>query len=578
MKTLRSGNFIASVLTFIIGCDLVSLGWLRPNWIHEIWSPFTLFILLVTLAYWLNLLFINLQDLPIYKAEFWKKRVVGILICITLTLLVTIGIEPEYRVLSDETNLIAVSKSIALNHSIENVTMGKWYYHQFHSISGELPKRPPLFSFLLACIHIVLGYNPNHAFLLNSIVLFFLISLIYGVFNHFLNGQDSFFSILIVLGQPIITLCARCAGFDLLAVTCLIGNLYTFYNFILYPKDKKLKLIWISTILIAYTRYEYILISFIFHVILLAFVYFFWKSDKNFSWLYSITPILYAPLLWQQGLSQGSYAEGSEYLFHIKDFLPHLLELIKAQISLNSPALPYIKLANWIGCLSLLIWLLWLIRRLLFIKSINQLSKKLALIVTLLIGLLMTTILTGLYLSHYFGHYTHPASARFFLLFTITISLMPLFLKIFITFPSSWILWYATFIFLVGYPLAMKNSFFITLTEVRKDIYVQEFLSSLDSQDFLLITSRPGQYTIYDYGSINFDYANHHINDLENELSRGLYSEIFVVQNYEYSTDQVITSDQLNKNIDLQLVKKVQLTEQEYIQVSKIKEFVKPDL
>lgn len=571
MEILRSWQIIRSLLIVLVSLNVLTIGLVRPEWIAGVWSPLTLAVLWVAVSGWLCLLWCNYKSLPIMTSQFWQDRWIDILIPLGLTLMVVLSIEAGYLVLSDETNLIAVSKSIALNHTIENVTQGKWYYYQFHPLIQEIPKRPPLFSFLLAGFHIILGYSATHAFLFNAIVLFFLLLLVFNLFKDLLGHKDAISATLILLGQPIVVLCATCAGFDLFAVTSLLWSLYFLYRVLSQPTENNFQFMWLSSILLAYTRYEYILVSFIFHIILLAISYYWSKLNQFRHWLYSLTPILYTPLLWQQALSQGSYTEGSDHLFQVQNLLPHFLELMNAQVSLDqSPKLPYNVLGNWVGLLSLVIWLIWLAQHIKSPDRRRDLQRKSRLIFILIVGLSVTMILTVLYLSHYFGHYTHPASARFFLLLTIILALMPIWLRVFIDFRSTLLIFYATFIFFTGYSIAVKNDFFITLNEIRKDLYIREFLASISSRDFLLITSRPGQYTIYDYGAIDFNYANQHIDALENELSRNLYSQIFVVQNYEYATEEPIRVDDLDERLTLSPLAQGQLTAEEYIKISRV--------
>ncbi len=64
--------------------------------------------------------------------------------CSVYYVVVTLSVKPGYRVLSDESNLIAVSRSMAFDKKVYNTTMSQWGSEGFIDLENLLPTRPLL--------------------------------------------------------------------------------------------------------------------------------------------------------------------------------------------------------------------------------------------------------------------------------------------------------------------------------------------------------------------------------------------------------------------------------------------------
>ena len=59
-----------------------------------------------------------------------------------------------YKTLSDETNLLSISRSLLIEKRAYNVTEGLYYYNNFQALKHGIPKRPLLHPYLVQWIHL----------------------------------------------------------------------------------------------------------------------------------------------------------------------------------------------------------------------------------------------------------------------------------------------------------------------------------------------------------------------------------------------------------------------------------------
>jgi hypothetical protein len=172
--------------------------------------------------------------------NFIKEYWIGITVALFLVGLIFLSVKPGFRVLSDETNLVAISKSMAFNKTVYNTTMGKSNHDIYWPINNEIPKRPLMFPFGVHTLHVFLGYSYYNAFIFNGIVLWLLLIALFVVAKKFKDNLYGIGIIFIVISQPIITINATSAGFDLFSTFFLWIVLLLF--FYLFTKPNKFKL------------------------------------------------------------------------------------------------------------------------------------------------------------------------------------------------------------------------------------------------------------------------------------------------------------------------------------------------
>ena len=488
---------------------------------------------------------------------FIKKSSPCLLICLALTFFVFKSVEVKFKTLSDETNLLAKSRTLAFEKKPLNMTEAKNYFESTHPLNYELPKRPLLFPFAASILHNLLGYHPSNVFILNFLTLFAFLSLMTLSGSLFLPAAAALSIPLWVLSQPILSIFACSGGFDLFSMAFFFISMGLLFLFLNKPDPLHWECLWLALILYAHTRYESILLTVLILPILLG-----WKFIP-FSLLKSsislpLTPFLIAPLIWQRMLRTDVYEnpEGIP-LFSTDHFFTHLKEFILSQ-SLFDFTLPYNPFLFYIGIILLPLF---------FCKrhAFSGPAKRFLLLFAIFFFFLYT-----LYLSHFFGHYSHPSSARFFLIYAATAALAPFCLFIFypripsLLFPALGVIF-----FLLYHPVAINDSFTNSLTLNRKTDYAYAFLHKFPS-DTLIIVDRPGQYTVMNYGAVSFDYANSHSEELLRELKANLYPDILVIQEISRNTGKPLQDQKLDKVFPLRLLDKKMTCAETVVRIAKV--------
>ncbi|MSR76870.1 MAG: hypothetical protein EXS63_01375 [Candidatus Omnitrophica bacterium] len=533
--------------------------------ITTFFSYYAYYLILLLVTLWLIQLILHLRKNTVaIKVQLLQNRW-GILLALVLTAIVFISVPTHFRILSDETNLLAVSKSMAYEHRVDNVTMGKWYYHNFYPLNREFEKRPLLFPFLLHVIHTLLGYRPENAFFLNGIILFTLLAILFLWVRRECGKRTAILTLVFAVSQPVLTQTATCAGFDLAFVLFFILALACLHHFLRKPSPDSFQWLWINLLMLANTRYESPLVVI---TILLALLVMGNLKRSYFSpcWIFALTPLATLPGIWQHWLRNskenpfGIPADSPTFSFH--HFLHHQKIFLKSFLNFYSLT-PYATVLNWIGILGLLYFLVRHFQeKNLGSKTFRQFS---------LITFLSLAGLWILFHSYHFGDIGHPASARFFVIFYLAFSfLAAAFLVSISPLHSEWLYGLGAACFFLYHPLSVENRFSNQLLLPREYRITLDFLKKIGHQNLLVISERPGQYTVENYGAVDFKYANQNKDDLLRELGRHLYQEIYVIREINYETKKPVKDTTLHPAFQLEPVFEFQNKADAFVQISKV--------
>lgn len=486
----------------------------------------------------------------------------ALLLCLAIFFLM----KPELRILSDETNLLAVSKSMVYDRTVLNQTMGSYYFGNFYPIEAEVEKRPLLFPFFVHIFHTLLGYGLRNAFLVNFLTLFALLSGVYLVARRKLDEPTSLAAILLVASYPIVTISATSAGFDLFAVLFTFLSLVALYGFMKKPQDNaRFALLWMNLVMVANVRYESIIFLplIVGGLWLLGFVTL--NTIKRNLLLLSATALFMMPLAWQKILVPASkYLEpGSQRadLFAFSHLLEHLIILFKAQADF-SMAYPFNAVINLLAYACLGFFLFLILKKKIPLEPYQRHFAVLTLI--------LLAVSNTMYFAHYSGSYTFPTSARFFLGFAVACALAPILLKSLRPdmFGKYGLLILAIATFIPYHASAMTARFMNTMTHEAQHSY--DFLERQGEKNVMVISDRPGQYTVLNYGAVTFGYANENAAKLKLLLQRHLYREIYAFQRIRYVNNRPIPVNTLSHAFHLSTLYEIQISTNEYLRISRV--------
>lgn len=485
----------------------------------------------------------------------------GFLFSLALAALVFVSVPPTFRILSDETNMLAVSKSMLYEQRVENVTQAKRFFGIFTPIFRDTEKRPLLFPFLTHILHVMTGFRPWNPFVLNFLALCALFCALFILLRKHLGAVFACSCLLLVAAQPIVSLCATSGGFELLSVLFMLLSFMSLKAFLENPGPVRFQVLWLTLMMLANTRYECMAVFGLTMAALVMLGRFRWDWLKT-SWAYALTPLVLLPAFWQRVLMMGRYEQPpGTPLFSLNSLADHNILFFR---NLFNFTLPFANVINALGIVSLL----YFAREFYLSKKTDDDKKQLVLISAGNV-LVLWIIIT----AHFFGRMDHVASSRLFLLYPILLSLG--FGMLMFRFRRLWkrpanFLLAAAALFLFYHPIAVKDRITKQLYWHREHAAVLDFLKNRESENFLIIAEKPGQYTAFDYGAVHFSNANIAKGQILLEYKRHLYDAIYVVQEIQYASSSPTAGTRLDADYRLETQWERQNTPESFIRISRV--------
>ena len=522
------------------------------------WSYY--FILALTI-WWTVSGFRYLCSKQISLTSLLKKYWPGLVIALLMTLIVASSVPMGFKTLSDETNLVSVSKSMLESKTCRNVTMTKIYYGQPHTVRFSVPKRPLVFPFLIHLGHLVLGYSFKNAFFINLSVLFILLVGVYILFTRLADATAAVATMLFVASTPLIPILATSAGFDLINSVFMLFVLVLVYFHLKQGSRRSFSFLWLSLLIFANIRYESALFGLVIVLLLLAMRGIEGKHIRSCSLALCSTPLILLPTIWQRIITVKSTVSSDSATFSLNHLLSHGGVFLKSLLDFNF----YLPFGNILTAVSLLIYayLLWW-----HIKNHRHLSvehKKTA-------GIFAAVFLLNVsfYLSYFWGRYDHPSSARFFVFMSILMALGPVWLRYFRPrwLPSPFLMGLSIVALVTYYPVAINGTFMDTLTLNRLTEHTMAYLEPYEKSNVMAITERPGQLVAVGYGAVNFRYARKAA--FRDEVRRHLYPHVVVFQKISYKNDLPTPGTLMDIELPLVTMQEVQVTSTYYLRISEV--------
>jgi hypothetical protein len=562
----KKNRVVISSLLFVIFILLLIITLPNRERLTFLFINTTYYFLLILVLMWVYQISRYLISKSFSFKNFFFKNYKGIISAIILTGIIGASIPSNFRTLSDETNLLATSKSMYFDKTVYNVTEGKYYYNNFNSIVKRIPKRPLMFQFFTNIIHVILGYRYQNPFLLNLFVLFSLLLGVYLVTKNFLNEICSIAAMILTVSNPIVSICGTSAGFDLFSTFFFFLTFVSLFIFIKEKNKKSFFLLLVNLLILINIRYESIIYFLIIMIALLLFKYL--KLEYIYSRIIfvSLSLLSFLPMIWQRILSHGQYENYGKKLFGVENFNEHLLNFFKSIFDFSF-SLPYANILTILAipCVLYIFYHL-------FIKNCSyKKSLKLVSDIQLFTILVTVSIFIGMivYLSHHFGWYSHPTQSRFFLIFSISCALLPIVVKVINPkiISSKILLVFACVVFVLYHPIAAEGRFINQLILTREYNWSRKYIEEMNDKNILIISNRPGQFTALNYGAISISNAERDSKQLLRELDRGLFSNIIVLQRIKYSDKN---KDELSKKFNLITLKTYQIKGDAYLRISKV--------
>ena len=552
---------------------LVGITLHRPEYNELFFVHSAYYVLLAMLVIYAKVRLTELGSLHAWT----KENRAGILITTIVSIVVLAAVSPGFRVLADEANLVGVSKNLFFHKTANLAATGKWYFDNYWNIDEVTDRRPALFPFLTSLLHVIRGYHAENAFHLNAILFVLFVFSSYRLAKRLGGDLFGMTAAIAVAISPNTLVAARSAGFDLLATLLLLVVVASLRDYIDQPSSRQLAALSLTLCLLAHVRYEgWALLG---GAATALFALRIVKSEhlRGHGLVYMLMPVFLLPRYWQT-VAKAHDAEQplSASLFRPSSFWHNGVEFLRVMArpwAVNGPHSPLLLILGVCGILLVAIQLGSRLRA----GQLAARDVRFAAVVAVLLGIEFVVCF-----AYIWGNPLHPASARLFL-----------WLDTFASFAAAWFLtWlgrrvaasvesYETWglalppvgcaiLFVMSVPVASEARFMNALILTRQAAETWRFFERLGEKRILILSDRPGLFTIMDYGALEISTAGGNRNPLY-ELSRHLYKDIYLIQEVELATGRPLPAFDPWPDVETEPVGEFQNTESESVRISRVR-------
>ncbi len=438
----------------------------------------------------------------------------------------------DFKVLFDEHVLGAIAR--VMHYERQGAYDAYAHYSNGHltTLFRDVDKRPLLFPFLVSVVHDLTGFRPENSFVVNGLLGFVLLMLVYGIGAALGGWRVGCFGQLLLGGLPLLAQNATGGGFDLLNITALAVFLIAAWNYWRQPGTGGLDLCILAGLLLANCRYESLL--FLGVVVLLALVK--WAREGRFSLTLfaalspplALPPLLINQIFWSNGDNHFFQTDAGNFLnlAHVPDNLVHAgLFLYMPDFHSNNSIL-----LSVVGTVTLLLTLVWILRRL--PKLWRETGPELPLLLVLL-GALAETAISQL---SFWGQWDSPLVARFSLPLQTAFALSAMFILARglrgRTLPA-WVIG-GTALYAVAAAAPVSSEAYMTNDHQTYTSYrwARDYVQKHADNGVLIVTRASVLFALYGQPCLPISIANTEPLKVVNVVPLGLYREVWVIQEY----------------------------------------------
>ncbi len=504
-------------------------------------------ITLLALFFWINSLWAVIGPMEREIRPQWRIWLAALFGAVVVFLSTKI----DFKVLSDETNLLSVANMLTVFGKASNTEMWQFYYHNFHALDVSVPSRPILFPILVALVQMIVGLKWWSPFVVNFLSLFVLFALVLRwaiaeIPDRLLPRSTT---LLALLMSPLLSIVATSAGYDLVSITVGFACLLLLFKYGKNGDAATLECLLFGLICFSSVRYESIMA-----LPFTAAGLYMLEGKPLFKKLepqtIAIAGLMILPLVVQRVLTWGSFENPPGVapfsLWHAWKYLPIFLKSFF--IDGNGP---YPILLHWLGVGGLIM----AVRRM---KGVGM------------IPLVFSGFVLLLLLSHHFGRADHPTQARLFLPMSFSLMLLGVyFLKDLEKYVDAR---YLLMIFGVlcfhHREYSLHDPLTAQLTMTREVRHIRDFISENNRVGDLWVYDRPGQLTALGLSTISWNkFKDENKSYLEN-LRVSLYNRILIIERVPYHPKNTEEWQLVRKGYKLIPQQENELTPEEKLRIS----------
>ncbi len=533
-----------AILIFLAGLAVMTLTFLNKSALTTCYLRLSFYCILTLFLCWVTVTILYLKNIGfnsrLFLTRYWK----GIVFAFLMSAVIFVSAKPYFRILSDETNMLAVSKSMLYEKKVENSMQGLWHYNNYNVIDAVNDKRPFLFPLLTSVVHTLAGYSALSPFAVNFVFLFSLLSMIFIFIEKHFGAVYAYSAVLLAAAQPVISQTASSAGFDLSMVVFIVISFICLYKYLMKPDAPAFQLLWVNLLMLANTRYDGLLFLLIIIPMLAALKYV-RSSFLNSSVIY-LTPVLMLPVFWQRFCVDTKFENpAGEPAFSIANIFKHTHTFFNTFFNF-SYYYPYASVINIAGAGAALYLLYSCI---LETWPAGREKKHFVLIAMVCYGASWLAIT-----AFHAGSPGVPGSFRYFCLTALILSLLCIIVAVKIAALKDkgvWVITAASMLFLMYNPVTVENMAENTYSRSMEYGYEMDFLEKQGTHNILVISDWPGEFTARNYGAVSFIYAKEHRDDLLKSFNNHLFEHVYVFQIIRYDRLEPEPIFNMNKVFEL---------------------------
>lgn len=564
--TIRVVLFSGTALAAIGAGFFLPQAWLLPVFNHS--GYYFMFALCLL---WTVLVISNL------KKEFFariKKHGPALLLAVGLTVLVFHLSPPKFKILSDETNLVATSMAMHYNKTVAMPVEGtaiSYFHFDYHK--QTINPRPLLYPFATALFHAFLGYSVYNGMAVNFVlgvgILFLMYMLCALIFSRFWGMV----AMILTASFPIYVFWVTSSGFETINLFFILMVFLTLYLFLQSKNTRHAELFLCSLVMLSYCRYESALM--IFPVLLLSPYFLNRGTITKYRFFVFCLPLFFVPLVWQRKIVflnpivRGDVGlQVPEYLFG----LPSLMDNFSRNIFVLTGLDPDFGFLFPVFVMAVAGLYLAIRKLILSPSSVSTALRTWGLYVGLS-GLL----LFGLYASFFWGQFTTDINNRLAMAM-LPFIILPAIYGLYRLFQTSFRPPVFLVILLLGaqlfyyWPAADKQQL---LQDNAAHYMLKRVTNYLDrhydmkNEKLLLISDHPNMYVIFGIGSIGSGYAAEKQGKLYT-LSNIYYDHILALQKCSPTTNEVLPRNKLNDGFLLSELYRINVSPTYYLRISEV--------
>ena len=195
-----------------------------------------------------------------------------------------------FKIVMDELMLAGTSMNMHFTRTVLTPFRGTDIHGTFVIVEGMMDKRPLFFPFLESIIHDLTGYRPENAFVLNGILVYVFLALVFAAGRMLAGRQAGWLGVALFAGLPLLGQNATGGGFELLNLVMILATLLLGARLIARRDDASMAALCYGALLMAQVRYE----SAIFLLPVAGIVAWVWRREARaiLPWPVMVAPVL----------------------------------------------------------------------------------------------------------------------------------------------------------------------------------------------------------------------------------------------------------------------------------------------